>query len=134
MRDPGEPGAPQWAPYAHSVLRVLKGDYGKFGRGRQEENLGKFETFFTMALNDINRVGPALVICEGDTLTHRLTALANGQLTFDQLTIANRTLKPGDLANLPGSYAPSSRPEAAAVPIITTPTTLGRAASSPGAG
>jgi hypothetical protein len=97
---PDESGAPQWAPYAVAVLRILKGDYGKFGRGRQEENLAKFETFFTMALEDINRIGPALVICEGETLTHKLSALANGRLIFDQLTIANRTLTPNDLPNL----------------------------------
>jgi len=97
---PDETGAPQWAPYAVAVLRVLKGDYGKFGRGRQEENLAKFETFFTMAMEDINRIGPALVICEGETLTHKLSALANGRLIFDQLTIANRTLKPTDLPSL----------------------------------
>jgi hypothetical protein len=65
---PDETGAPQWAAYAVAVLRILKGDYGKFGRGRQEENLAKFETFFTMAMEDINRVGPALVICEGEPL------------------------------------------------------------------
>jgi hypothetical protein len=97
---PDETGAPQWAPYAVAVLRILKGDYGKFGRGRQEENLAKFETFFTMAMQDINRIGPALVICEGETLTHKLSALANGKLIFDQLTIANRTLTPNDLPNL----------------------------------
>jgi hypothetical protein len=97
---PDETGAPQWAPYAVAVLRILKGDYGKFGRGRQEENLAKFETFFTMAMEDINRIGPALVICEGETLTHKLSALANGRLIFDQLTIANRTLTPNDLPNL----------------------------------
>lgn len=97
---PDETGAPQWAPYAVAVLRILKGDYGKFGRGRQEENLAKFETFFTMAMEDINRIGPALVICEGETLTHKLSALANGKLIFDQLTIANRTLTPNDLPNL----------------------------------
>jgi hypothetical protein len=97
---PDETGAPQWAPYAIAVLRILKGDYGKFGRGRQEENLAKFETFFTMAMEDINRIGPALVICEGDTLSHKLSALANGKLVFDQLTIANRVLTPNDLPNL----------------------------------
>ncbi|KXF77193.1 hypothetical protein ATN84_07185 [Paramesorhizobium deserti] len=97
---PDEAGTPQWAPYAVAVLRILKGDYGKFGRGRQEENLAKFETFFTMAMEDINRVGPALVICEGETLTHKFSALANGRLVFDQLTIANRTLTPNDLPNL----------------------------------
>lgn len=97
---PDEAGAPQWASYAVAVLRILKGDYGKFGRGRQEENLAKFETFFTMAMEDINRIGPALVICEGDTLTHKLSALANGKLVFDQLTIANRMLTPNDLPNL----------------------------------
>ena len=97
---PDETGAPQWAPYAVAVLRILKGDYGKFGRGRQEENLAKFETFFTMAMEDINRIGPALVICEGETLTHKLSALANGRLIFDHLTIANRTLTPNDLPNL----------------------------------
>ncbi len=97
---PDETGAPQWAPYAVAVLRILKGDYGKFGRGRQEENLAKFETFFTMAMEDINRIGPALVICEGDTLTHKLSALANGKLVFDQLTIANKMLTPNDLPNL----------------------------------
>ncbi|WP_426411617.1 RNaseH domain-containing protein [Bradyrhizobium ganzhouense] len=97
---PDETGTPQWAPYAVTYLRILKGDYGKFGRGRQEENLAKFETFFTMAMEDINRVGPALVICEGETLTHRLSALANGRLVFDHLTIANRTLTPNDLPNL----------------------------------
>ncbi|RWH52857.1 MAG: DUF3893 domain-containing protein [Mesorhizobium sp.] len=97
---PDDTGAPQWAPYAVAVLRILRGDYGKFGRGRQEENLAKFETFFNMAMEDINRVGPALVICEGETLTHKLSALANGRLVFDQLTIANRTLTPNDLPNL----------------------------------
>jgi hypothetical protein len=94
---PDETGAPVWSPYAEAALRILKGDYGKFGRGRQEENLAKFETFFTMALEDINRVGPALVICEGETLTHKLEALKNGRLVFDQITIANRTLMPADL-------------------------------------
>lgn len=97
---PDEAGTPQWMPYALSVLRVLKGDYGKFGRGRQEENVAKFETFFTMAMEDINRIGPALMICEGETLTHKLSALANGRLVFDQLTIANRVLTPKDLPNL----------------------------------
>lgn len=97
---PDEAGMPQWSPYAVAVLRVLKGDYGKFGRGRQEENLTKFETFFTAALEDINRVGPALVICEGETLTHKLSALANGKLKFDQLAIANKSLTPNDLPNL----------------------------------
>ena len=97
---PDETGAPQWSPYAITVLRVLKGDYGKFGRGRQGENLAKFETFFTMAMQDINRIGPALVICEGETLTHKLSALENGRLIFDQMTIANRTLTPNDLPNL----------------------------------
>lgn len=97
---PDETGAPQWAPYAVAALRILRGDYGKFGRGRQEENLAKFETFFTMAMEDINRIGPALVICEGETLTHKLSALANGRLIFDQLTFANRTLTPNDLPNL----------------------------------
>ncbi|WFU58272.1 RNaseH domain-containing protein [Bradyrhizobium pachyrhizi] len=97
---PDETGAPQWAPYAVAVLRILKGDYGKFGRGRQEENLAKFETFFTMAMEDINRIGPSLVICEGETLTHKMSALANGRLIFDHLTIANRTLTPNDLPNL----------------------------------
>jgi hypothetical protein len=97
---PDETGLPQWTAYAVAVLRILRGDYGKFGRGRQEENLAKFETFFTMAMEDINRVGPALVICEGETLTHKLSALENGRLAFDRLTIANRTLTPNDLPNL----------------------------------
>jgi hypothetical protein len=97
---PDDAGTPHWGPYAVTVLKILKGDYGRFGRGRQEENLGKFETFFLTALEDIDRAGPALVICEGETLTHKLSALANGRLVFDQLTIANRTLTPNDLPNL----------------------------------
>lgn len=97
---PDDAGNPHWAPYALTVLKILKGDYGKFGRGRQEENIGKFETFFLTALEDIDRAGPALVICEGETLTHKLSALANGRLIFDQMTIANRTLVPADLPNL----------------------------------
>lgn len=97
---PDDAGNPQWGPYALAVLRILRGDYGKFGRGRQEENLSKFETFFLTALEDIDRAGPALVICEGETLTHKLQALANGRLVFDQLIIANRTLTPADLPNL----------------------------------
>lgn len=97
---PDETGAPAWSPYAVTALRILKGDYGKFGRGRQEETIGRFETFFALALEDISRSGPSLVICEGETLTHKLSALANGSLVFDRLTIANRNLTPADLPGL----------------------------------
>lgn len=94
---PDETGTPVWAPYAATALRILQGDYGKFGRGRDPENQTKFETFFTMALEDISRVGPALVICEGETLTHKFEALRNGRLAFDRMVIANRIFTPADL-------------------------------------
>ncbi|MDB5577512.1 MAG: hypothetical protein JWR80_2688 [Bradyrhizobium sp.] len=97
---PDDAGMPVWAPYAATALRILQGDYGKFGRGRAEENLGKFETFFTVALEDISRAGASLVICEGETLTHKLEALSNGRLRFDQMTIANRNFGPCDLPGL----------------------------------
>ncbi len=97
---PDEAGVPQWAPYAATVLKVLRGEYGKFGRGRQEETVQKFETFFTMALEDIDRAGPALLICEGETLAHKFSALENGQMVFDRLTLANRILTPTDLPNI----------------------------------
>jgi hypothetical protein len=96
---PDESGAPNWMPYALAALRILSGDYGRFARSRTEENLGKFGIFFTTALEQIDRLGPSVVILDMDTVANKIPALSNGNLLFDNLQIGNRKLTPGDLPN-----------------------------------
>ncbi len=97
---PEESGEPAWLPYSEAALHILFGDYGKFGRGRWEENLAKFNAFFSTVLADIDRCGPALVIAEGETLGHKLATLQNGRLELDRLSVGNRTFTPDDLPHL----------------------------------
>ena len=97
---PEESGEPVWLPYSEAALQILCGEYGKFGRSRRDENLAKFNAFFTTVLADIDRCGPALVIAEGETLGHTLSTLQNGKLEMDRLSIGNRTFAPEDLPNL----------------------------------
>lgn len=96
---PDESGAPDWFPYAQAALNIFSGDYDRFGRNRTEENLNKFATFFTMALEQIDRLGPSLVILDMDTVVSQIHALNNANLAFENLRIGNRTLKPSDLPN-----------------------------------
>lgn len=97
---PEETGDPVWLPYSEAALFILSGDYGKLGRGRWDENIAKFNAFFTTVLEDIDRFGPALVIAEGESLGHKLATLQNGKLEFDRLAVSNRTYTPSDLPNL----------------------------------
>lgn len=97
---PEESADPVWLPYCEAALHILSGDYGKFGRGRQDENLARFNTFFTAVLADIDQRGPALVSAQGETLAHKLRTLENGRLELDRLAIGNRTFTPEDLPNL----------------------------------
>ena len=97
---PKESGEPVWLPYSKAALHILFGDYGKFGRGRWEENLAKFNVFFSTVLADIDRCGPALVIAEGETLGDKLATLQNGRLELDRLSVGNRTFTPDDLPHL----------------------------------
>ena len=97
---PEESGDPAWLPYCEAALNILSGDYGKLGRGRWDENLAKFNAFFTTVLEDIDRCGPALVIAEGETLGHKLATLQNGRLELDRLSVGNRTYTPAELPNL----------------------------------
>ncbi|MFL7904324.1 RNaseH domain-containing protein [Azospirillum argentinense] len=96
---PEENGEPTWMPYAKAALRILSGDYGKFARNRQEENQAKFAAFFSAVLEQIDRHGAALVMAEMDQIAHRLPALQNGKLVFDELPIGNRIYRPADLPN-----------------------------------
>ncbi|PWC76378.1 RNaseH domain-containing protein [Azospirillum sp. TSH64] len=96
---PEENGDPSWIPYAKAALRIMSGDYGRFARNRQEENQAKFATFFSAALEQIDRRGGALVLTEMDQIAHRLPALLNGKLLFDELQIGSRNYRPGDLPN-----------------------------------
>jgi hypothetical protein len=96
---PNEAGAPVWGPYARTALRVLCGEYERFGRGRQADNRARFETFFAQALTDIDRAGPALVLAEGETLRHKLDTFLNGEMVFDRLTLGVDVLTPRDLPN-----------------------------------
>ncbi|WP_428249588.1 RNaseH domain-containing protein [Ferrovibrio sp.] len=98
---PADDGQPQWVHYPNAVLRMLTKDYSPFSRGRQEENVAKFNTFFAAALKGINEVGqPSLVITEMETSVSRIPSLQNGSLTFDQLRIGGQTFTPADLPNL----------------------------------
>jgi hypothetical protein len=97
---PDENGAPRWSPYARAALRIFQGDYGKFGRGKQAENIVRYHEFFATVLDDINRAGPALVIAEGETIRHKVEAFANAGLQFDRLTLNGTTLTPHALANV----------------------------------
>jgi hypothetical protein len=89
---PDDNGIPLWTPYARAALRILKGDDGKFGRGRQPDNVTRFHEFFATALETIERAGPALVIAEGETIRHKVKAFTNGDLTFDRLELGATVL------------------------------------------
>lgn len=97
---PDENGAPLWSPYAQAAIRIFRGDYGKFGRGRQAENLARYHEFFATVLSDIDRLGPALVIAEGETIRHKLDSFANGGLAFDRLKLGTVVLTPESSRNL----------------------------------
>jgi hypothetical protein len=97
---PDENGAPSWAPYARTALRIFQSDYGKFGRGKQADNITRFQEFFATVLNDINRAGPALVLAEGETIRHKLDTFLNTELTFDRLSLGSTVLTPQDLPNV----------------------------------
>jgi hypothetical protein len=96
---PEESGEPEWMPYAHAALRIYSGDYGRFARNRTEQNQRKFDLFFSTALDQIDRQGPSLVLADMDTVAARLTALRNGNLLFDVLSVGNRTFSPENLPN-----------------------------------
>jgi hypothetical protein len=97
---PEESGEPAWMAYGLAALCILSGNYGKFGRGRQEENIAKFEVFFTAVLHQIDRRGSAIVIAEYETVASKLRTLENGRLTFDRLAIGNSSYAPADFPNL----------------------------------
>lgn len=97
---PDENGAPRWSPYARAALRIFQGDYGKFGRGKQADNLARYNEFFATVLEDINRAGPALVIAEGETIRHKIDAFTNGELAFDALRLGGTVLTPQSVPNL----------------------------------
>lgn len=98
---PEESGEPCWLPYAQAALRVISGDYGKFGRNKQEENMNKFSMFFTNVFEQIDRIGePTLLIAESETTAHKLPALQNQHLAFDRLRVGNETYTPERLPNL----------------------------------
>lgn len=96
---PNEAGAPVWAPYARTALRILCGEYERFGRSRQAENVARFETFFARAVTDIDRGGRALVLAEGETLRHKLKTFLNSELTFDRLAFGVEAMTTTDLPN-----------------------------------
>lgn len=87
-------------PYAEAALRILSGNYGKFGRGGQEENIAKFNAFFRAVMEQLDRRGPTLLTVEYETVAHKLKTLENGRLEFDHIAIGNRTYLPEDLPNI----------------------------------
>jgi len=97
---PGETGDPNWMPYAEAALFIFSGIHERFARNRFEENIAKFNTFFSAALEQINRVGPAIVLADLDTLSDKFKSIQNGNLAFDRLEIGNRVLTPSDLRNI----------------------------------
>ncbi len=97
---PEENGEPLWLPYAEAGLRILSGNYGKFGRNGQEENLQKFSNFFNSAVEQINARGQSILIAEAETIAHKWPSLQNGKLVFDELMIANKRFAPYQLPNL----------------------------------
>ncbi len=97
---PEESGEPSWMPYAEAALRILSGNYGKFGRGGQEENIAKFNAFFRAVMEQLDRRGPTLLTVEYETVAHKLKTLENGRLEFDHIAIGNRTYLPEDLPNI----------------------------------
>src|ERR1043166_8355158 len=96
---PNESGDPEWMPYAVATLRIYSGDYARFARNRGEDNQRKFEWFFANCLEQIDRLGPALVLLDMETVADRLAAFRNGRLVFDNVSIGNRNFSPAMLPN-----------------------------------
>lgn len=90
-------GEAEWMPYAKAALCIFASDYSKFGRNRQDDNIQKFNTFFSSVIESIDRHGPAIVLAEGG---HKFTTLDNKNLSFDRLMAGNRSFTPRDLPNI----------------------------------
>jgi hypothetical protein len=97
---PGESGEPYWMPYAEAALFIFSGIHERFARNRMDDNIAKFNNFFAAALEQINQAGPAIVLADSDTLSDKLKAVQNNQLTFDRLQIGNRVFTPPDARNI----------------------------------
>lgn len=96
---PAENGEPEWIPYAEAGLRILSGNYGQFGRSRDDETEQKYGAFFANVLEQIDSHGACVVIAEAETIAHKWPGLQNGKLIFDHLPVTNQTFTPSKLPN-----------------------------------
>lgn len=94
---PTREGGPEWRPYALTALNIFSGEYGRFARNRGEENIARFGGFFSEALEQIDRLGDAIVILDGDTMAKFVKPLQNGFLAFDGIDLGVGPHGPADL-------------------------------------
>ncbi|WP_375462629.1 RNaseH domain-containing protein [uncultured Methylobacterium sp.] len=102
---PTDEGEPNWQPYGLAALAIFAGEYGRFNRGRDEENLGRFHMFYDTALEQIDDAagaskGGGVVLLDGDRLGTIIKSLQNGNLALDNLQVGNRSFRPADLPNV----------------------------------
>jgi hypothetical protein len=91
---PSPAGEPEWRPYGLAALSIFSGEYGRFTRSRDDDNVERFHLFFCDALEQIDRHEGAVVLLDGDTLGQVIRPLQNGNLAFDRLQVGNRDFEP----------------------------------------
>ena len=91
-------GESDWIPYAQAVLKVFCSDYQRVGRDRRPETIANLRRFYADVLERLNRDGTTIVLV--DSSGHRVPALNNDGLSFDQLDLGEKTITPDNFSNL----------------------------------